>query len=82
MRPLLLAALLLVPAAARADLVTGTILAYDRVAQVIVFVDRSVWRIGAVEVPEDLEAGDVVTIDYTSAGDSGVGKVNRVTRQD
>ncbi len=82
MRPALLAALLLAPAAAMADEVTGTILAYDRVAGVIVFEDRTVWAIGAVEVPEGLEAGDVVTIDFTSAGDSGIGRANAVTLDD
>lgn len=60
---------------------TGKVLAYDRVARVIVFADRSVWNIGAVEVPEGVEAGVTVTIDYTSTGDSGIGigKANRVT---
>ena len=78
MRALLLAALVLAPGLAAADTVTGRVLAFDRVAKVIVFEDRSVWKLGAAEVPEGVEAGDMVTIDYTSAGDSGVGEAIRV----
>ncbi|WP_299816903.1 hypothetical protein [uncultured Jannaschia sp.] len=72
---------LLTATPALADEVSGTILAYDRQANVIVFSDRSVWELGDLEVPEDLEAGDRVTIDFTSAGDSGIGKANALTRE-
>ncbi|WP_299836450.1 hypothetical protein [uncultured Jannaschia sp.] len=72
---------LLAATPALADQTTGTILAYDREANVIVFNDRSVWELGDLEVPDDLEAGERVTIDFTSAGDSGIGKANAVTRE-
>ena len=78
MRALLLATLLAAPGVAAADLVTGTVLAYDRVAKVIVFEDRTVWKLGKAEVPDGIEAGMRVTIDFTSAGDSGVGRVDKV----
>ena len=78
--PLALLALL-AATPALADSTTGTILAYDRKANVIVFNDRSTWELGDLVVPEDLEAGDRVTISFTSAGDSGIGKANAITRE-
>ncbi len=64
-----------------ADETTGEILAYDRVARVIVLTDNTVWQLGeATATSDDLVAGDEVTIVFTSAGDSGVGAISSVTR--
>ena len=77
MRTAALAALLALPAGlAAADDTTGTIVAFDRAADVIVLQDRTVWELGAKTlIPADLEAGDRVKITFTSAGDSGVGTI-------
>ena len=82
MRTLLLAVTLLAAAPALADETTGTILAYDRLASRVVLNDRTVWELGTTLVPADLAAGDVVTIAYNSAGDSGVGKITTLTRKE
>ena len=71
--PLLIAAL-----PVHADDVTSEILAYDRLAYVIVFTDRTVWERDALLMPGDLTAGDVVTL--KCAGDSGIGRANGLTR--
>jgi hypothetical protein len=64
-----------------ADETTGEILAFDRVARVIVLTDNTVWQLGeATMTSDDLGAGDEVTIVFTSAGDSGVGSISSVTR--
>jgi len=66
---------------ALADSTGGTVVAYDRVEGVIVLDDKTVWDIpDTLELPENLVAGDVITIDYTSNGDNGVGKYNAITR--
>lgn len=82
MRILLITALTLAAAPAFADSVTGTILAYDRQANILVFDDKTVWELGKLLVPADLVAGDRVTLDYTSAGDNGIGKANSLTREE
>lgn len=82
MRAVLIAALLLSAAPAMADSVKGTILAFHQVARVIVFIDRSVRAIGAVEVLDNLEPNDVVTIDDTSAGDNGIRRASRIVREE
>lgn len=65
---------------ATADETTGTIAAYDRLAHVIVFEDKTIWEFpGALELPADLKAGDKVKIMFTSTGE-GVAKVQSVTR--
>jgi hypothetical protein len=67
--------------AAMADETTGEILAYDRVAQILVLTDKTVWPLSdQTEVAEDLAAGDRVRIVFASAGESGVGAVSSVTR--
>ncbi|WP_089231776.1 hypothetical protein [Tropicimonas sediminicola] len=82
MRLLLASALVtltVMPAAA--DETEGLILAYDRVANILVLEDLTVWPIAAdVAVPEDLQAGDRVTIDFRSDGENGVGGINALTR--
>lgn len=66
---------------ALADDTTGTVVAFDRVSNVLVLDDRSVWNIPAeFPMPDDLVAGDVITIDYQSNGDSGVGKLLMIKR--
>lgn len=70
-------------APAFADETTGVIVAYDRLQHVIVLTDKTIWEFpGTLELPADLQAGDRVRIDFTSAGDSGVGKINAITRLD
>ncbi|MDH3264349.1 MAG: hypothetical protein OEM24_10150 [Paracoccaceae bacterium] len=64
-----------------ADETTGEIVAFDRVARIIVLTDNTVWQFGeATELSADLVAGDEVRIVFTSAGDSGVGSISSVTR--
>ena len=75
-------AALLVAAPAYADEVTGEILAYDRLANVLVMADRTVWELGAeLLVPADLKAGDTVRITYESAGEDGLTKIDALERQ-
>lgn len=74
----LLAGTLAAPAVA--DTVTGEILAFDRVAQIMVLDDKSVWslRDGGAEAPEGLEAGDTVTLTFQSVSDNGYGKITQI----
>ncbi|UMA65223.1 hypothetical protein LVO79_01745 [Roseivivax marinus] len=77
----LLAALVLSTAAlpAMADSVTGTVAAYDRVDNVLVLDDRTIWSLETLaEVPEGLSAGKEVTISYTSNADNGWQKINAI----
>ncbi|SDY49374.1 hypothetical protein [Citreimonas salinaria] len=81
MRALLLSAALLAAAPALADETTGTILAYDRVAGLLVLEDKTVWELSAsVTVPEDLVAGDRVRMVYTTAGEDGLTSIDSLTR--
>ncbi|MFD0979852.1 hypothetical protein [Tropicimonas aquimaris] len=74
-----LATLSVLPAAA--DETEGLILAYDRVASILVLEDLTVWPLAAnLAVPEDLQAGDRVSIDFRSDGENGVAAVNALTR--
>lgn len=69
----------LAPVVAIADETAGTVLAYDRVANVIVLEDKSVWSLETLaEVPAELAAGQHVTIDFKSNGDNGWEKINAV----
>ena len=78
--PLALAALI-AATPALADSTTGTIAAYDRQANVIVMKDKTIWRLAPETlVPANLEAGDVVRIEYASNGDSGWGKILSLTK--
>lgn len=78
---ILFAAALLAAAPAFADETTGTILAFDRVDWVIVLNDKTVWELAAdVAVPEDLAAGDKITLVYETAGEEGLTKIDSVTR--
>ena len=75
-------ALALVATPVAADSVTGTILAFDRVARVIVLDDKSVWPIVPKDfpIPDDLVAGEKIRIDYVSNGDNGIGRVAAIVR--
>ncbi|QFS82590.1 hypothetical protein FIU97_07190 [Roseivivax sp. THAF40] len=62
-----------------ADSTTGTVLAFDRKANVIVLTDKTVWSLETLEeVPADLKAGDVIEIDFRSNADNGWDKINAV----
>ena len=83
MRVLLTSAALLAARPAFADETSGTVLAYDRVAHVLVLDDKTVWSLpGDLILPDDLVAGDTITIDFQTAGDNGVGKINSITRSE
>lgn len=62
------------------DIADGTILAFDRKANVIVFTDKSVWHLEKLEtaLPDDLNAGDRIEITYESNEDEGVTVIHSV----
>ena len=66
---------------ALADTTGGAVVAYDRVDHVLVLDDKTVWDLTPAGdlVPDGLSAGDHVTIEYDSAGDSGVGKITAIS---
>ncbi len=82
-RVLCLAALMSVTTftTAFADNTEGTIVAFDRKAKIIVLDDKTVWTtVGSEDaIPENLKAGDVVTIEYVTSGDDGVQKISAIT---
>lgn len=82
MRILLASALLAAATPVMADETTGTVLAFDRVAGIIVMDDKTVFSLELLgDVPvEDLVAGDKVTVIYESAGDNGIAKIDSITR--
>ena len=82
MRVLLTSAALIVSAIpALADNTSGTVLAFDRVAHVLVLDDKTVWNLPPdLMLPENLAAGDTITIDYDGAGENGYGEINGITR--
>lgn len=82
MRVLLTSAALIVSAIpALADNTSGTVLAFDRVAHVLVLDDKTVWNLPPdLILPEDLVAGDPITIDFDGAGENGYGAINSITR--
>lgn len=67
-------------AAALADSTTGTVLAFDRQAKVIVFKDKTVWTLEGSEAaaPEGLKAGDKVEVQYETAGEDGLTKIDSI----
>ncbi|SOE18430.1 hypothetical protein SAMN05877838_3354 [Hoeflea halophila] len=75
----LLGSILATPALA--DTTGGVVVAYDRVDRVLVLDDKTVWDLTPAGdlVPDGLSAGDKVTIEYESAGDSGVGKITAIS---
>ncbi len=65
-------ALTALAAPAFADETTGTIVAYDRLSNVLVLNDKTVWILDAKTlVPADLKAGDEITLTFISDGDNG-----------
>lgn len=66
---------------ALADSTGGVVVAFDRVDHVLVLDDKTIWDLATAGdlVPEGLKAGDQVTIQYDSAGDSGVGKITAIS---
>lgn len=54
-----------------ADIADGTVLAFDRKAQTLVFSDKTVWSLEGMtgELPANLKAGDRVRIQYESDED-------------
>ena len=66
---------------ALADSTTGTVVAFDRVANVVVMEDKTIWQLSAeTVVPEGLVAGDTITITFTSLGDDGVKSVDVIEK--
>lgn len=73
------AALVLVVSASAsyADTFKGTVIAFDRKANVIVIDDKSVFNFEGqnVMVPEDLKAGDMIEIESEGEGEDGYGNL-------
>lgn len=64
-----------------ADETTGSILAYDRKAGIIVLSDRTVWELQpGTLIPAYLDAGDRVRIVYQTAGEDGVTSIDALER--
>jgi hypothetical protein len=65
---------------ALADHSSGKILAYDRKAKLIVMKDKTVWSLDGTEsVPPDLKAGDSIDVEFESAGEDGITKIEKLT---
>ena len=62
------------------DVVEGTVLAFDRRANVIVFTDKSVWPLELLTspLPQGLKAGDRIEISYQANEDSGITAIERI----
>jgi hypothetical protein len=56
------------------DMSEGTVLAYDRKANVLILTDRSVFPLEKLTsaAPDNLKAGDRIHIDYDSNEDDGI----------
>lgn len=81
MRALYFALPLVLALPVMADETTGTILAFDRVAKVIVLEDKTIWPLGEkTETSSDLVAGDKVKIEYVGGGDAGISSITSVLR--
>jgi hypothetical protein len=65
-----------------ADSTSGKIVAFDRVSAVIVLDDKTVWTIipADLPLPENLKAGDAITIEFHSNGDNGYDYIISITR--
>ena len=82
MRTLIAAALLAAATPALADTTAGTVFTYDAKSMTLTMEDNSVWQLDETTVlPETLETGDKVVIDFTSDGDNGVVSVEAITAQ-
>lgn len=81
MRALAAALAIFVAAPALADSTEGTILAFDRQADLLVMEDKTIWALNPnTLIPADLAAGDRIRITYTSAGDDGVISVDTLEK--
>jgi len=71
------AALLTAPQVFAQDISEGTILAYDRKANILILTDRSVFPLEKLTsaAPDDLEAGDRIHIRYDSNEDDGITEI-------
>lgn len=84
MRLFLLAAIAATSVAlpAFADETSGTIVAYDRLANVVVLDDKSFWKIAdETLVPSDLKAGDQIKLTFQSDGDNGAKPATKLERK-
>jgi hypothetical protein len=82
MRAFLITSLLLCAAPALADETSGRVVAFDRVAKVLVLDDKTIWSLGdKTVISDDLMAGDMVKILYAGGGDAGIGTINSVLKQ-
>ncbi len=82
MRTLFAAAFLAAATPAFADTAAGTVFTYDAKSMTLVMEDNTVWQLEPTTVlPETLETGDKIVIDFTSDGDNGVVSVDAITSQ-
>ena len=63
-----------------AGIVTGTVLAFDRQANIIVLTDKSIYNFQGQKgkIPEGLKAGDRIAIDSDGEGEDGYGDLEAV----
>jgi hypothetical protein len=81
MRLFLIPAFLLLATPTLADETSGTVLAFDRVDNVIVLENKTVFTVPNPDViPADLKAGEKIKIVYKSDGDNGLTKVFSIER--
>lgn len=81
MRLPLAAAMLAAATPVFADTTSGTVVAFDRKANVVVMDDKTIWQLAEkTAVTEELEAGDAVRITFTSLGDDGIASVDAVEK--
>ena len=68
------------PTVGASDVTAGTVLVYDRKANLLVLTDRTVWALEAMtsEIPSALKAGDRIEIEYES-DEEGVSAINSIT---
>lgn len=64
------------------DIAEGTILAFDRKANVLVFTDKSIWPLEKLQgsMPDDLQAGDRIEVRFDSNEDDGVTAIHLIKR--
>ena len=62
------------------DISDGTVLAFDRKANILVFTDKTVWPLETLtsSLPANLKAGDRVEIQYESNEDDGVTAIHSI----
>lgn len=70
----------------KADEVTGTVLAFDRVARVLVLTDKTVFplEVATGDLPESLSAGDKVVVKFEGDEDGvrAISSINILTEDD